>query len=193
MLFLHSIMGVGTNFFPMDIKKTPKLQGMLTDDEFTHIEAFPSFVRLLNHHALVVELGANSERLGELKGITFHRVIDNKELTLTADQLWVQLNYQVVHLLDFLPASNWGALAGAPLFQVFIALHKLMVKTSTLVAKVDFDLSSGEKSGTGLPITLGGLIGRIAPDEIKKKMAVKAIHKFSKAIGHSLDYKLQWA
>jgi len=193
-LFLHSIMGVGTNFFPMQVEKEPKLKGLLTDVEFAHIEAFPSFVRLLNTHALVGELRAcNKEgRLKSLRGIRFHRVIDNAEIELDAAALWVQLNYQVVHLLDFLPVSNWGATADAPLFQVFTALFALMTEANKLEAKIDFDLTAAEPSAAGLPVTLGGLISQVVPSGVKKNMSIKAVTKFSKKIGHSLDYTLLW-
>jgi hypothetical protein len=32
-LFLHSILGVGTNFFPMEVGKVPMLKGLLTEEE----------------------------------------------------------------------------------------------------------------------------------------------------------------
>merc|ERR1711998_760854 len=97
-----------------------------------HIEAFPSFVRLLNAHALVEELQANIHRLDGLRRVRFHRVIDNKELELDGADLWIQLNYQVVHLLDFLPASNWIAQADAPIFLTFRALHAFLSKAGKL-------------------------------------------------------------
>ena len=43
-LLLHSILGVATNYFPMKQELLPKLQGMLTDFENTHVEAFPSIL-----------------------------------------------------------------------------------------------------------------------------------------------------
>merc|ERR1712014_459605 len=119
-LFLHSIMGVGTNVFPMAVDKEPKLQSMLTDNEYLHIQAFPSILRLLYTRKLLTELAEHMEHLDSLKSITFHRVIDNKEISLTASQLWVQLNYQVCHQLDFLPVSNWIALKSNAFLSVFI-------------------------------------------------------------------------
>ncbi len=101
-------MGVGTNFFPMGKDKIPQLQRLLTEFEFTHIEAFPSFVRLLAHRRLIQELlKLDSARLRQLEKISFFRVIDNQPLSLTTEQLFVQLNFQLIHLLDFLPASHW--------------------------------------------------------------------------------------
>jgi hypothetical protein len=46
-MLLHSICGVGTNIFPMDANKLPKLAKLVTPAELTQICAFPSFVRLL--------------------------------------------------------------------------------------------------------------------------------------------------
>merc|ERR1712166_106132 len=65
-LFLHSIMGVGTNCFPMDASKIPQLKAMLTDFEFTHIEAFPSILRLL-YTPLLSFLTDNMTRLDKME------------------------------------------------------------------------------------------------------------------------------
>jgi len=46
-LFLHSIMGVGTNFFPMTVDLIPKLKTLVTELEYKQIEAFPSVLRLV--------------------------------------------------------------------------------------------------------------------------------------------------
>lgn len=186
-------MGVGTNIFPMHVESAEKLRALLTPEEFKHIEAFPSFVRLLYHHQFASELFANLHRIKDLKSVTFHRVIDNKPLTMNAEDLWVHLNYHIVHALDFLPASNWGVLSGSPLFQVFLVLQKLLAQTGQLVATVDFDLKSAEQSATGLPVTLGGLINRALPSSTKKRLGIKQIGRYSKEIGHSLNYKLEWA
>ena len=55
-LLLHSIMGVATNIFPMDVSKEPKLRSMLTDDEMVHVEAFPSVLRCLLNWDLTNDL-----------------------------------------------------------------------------------------------------------------------------------------
>mmetsp|Transcript_9493 Transcript_9493/g.12411 ORF Transcript_9493/g.12411 Transcript_9493/m.12411 type:complete len:92 (+) Transcript_9493:2-277(+) len=65
-LFLHSIMGVGTNIFPMDAEKIPKLKSMLTSFEYKHIAAFPSFIRLITHNKLLPEL---TKRITELDSL----------------------------------------------------------------------------------------------------------------------------
>ena len=129
-----------------------------------------------------------------LQSITLHRVIDNEKITLSAEDLWTHLNYQIIHLLDFIPVSNWGAQVSDPLFAVFIPLHDVLVRTKKLEAKIDFDLAGeGEPSNAGLPVTVGSVISNIVPSAIKKKISSKAIKKFSAKIGHSLDYQLNWA
>ncbi|CAJ1344891.1 unnamed protein product, partial [Effrenium voratum] len=109
-LFLHSILGVGTNFFPMKVEKIPKLQSFLTEEEFKHIEAFPSILRLMFHFDFIQELeNTGAAKVGEtFNGLKFHRVIDNKSLFLDAESFWVQMNYQLMHLLDFLPIADWS-------------------------------------------------------------------------------------
>ena len=49
----------------------------------------------------------NAADLSKLVGIQYHRVLDNAVIELDAESLWVQLNYQLIHLLDFLPSANW--------------------------------------------------------------------------------------
>merc|ERR1719502_424341 len=66
-LFLHSIMGVGTNVFPMSIDKLPQLESLLTPFEFSHVEAFPSVLRLLAEGSLLDLLSKRLDSLSELK------------------------------------------------------------------------------------------------------------------------------
>ncbi|CAE7234232.1 ANK3 [Symbiodinium pilosum] len=81
-LFLHSIMGVGTNYFPMKLDLVPKLQTLVSDEEFKHIEAFPSILRLMLHFDFIQELESQGPvRLASaFDGVSFRRVIDNKQL-----------------------------------------------------------------------------------------------------------------
>lgn len=192
-LLLHSIMGVGTNFFPMTIEKVPQLKGLLTDAEFTHIEVFPSILRLVNMKQLMVELTARANDLSRLRSITVHRVIDNTRITLTADELWVQLNYQLIHLLDFLPASNWAANWDDNFLSGFTELYALLVKTKNLQAFVDVDLTQAENGEDGRPLSLARVLVSVVPGTIMRRLAVQAQAKLSKRIGHSLSYDLVWA
>eukprot|EP00164_Ancoracysta_twista_P000717 GFYU01000944.1.p1 GENE.GFYU01000944.1~~GFYU01000944.1.p1 ORF type:complete len:342 (-),score=132.12 GFYU01000944.1:61-1086(-) len=191
-LFLHSIMGVGTNYFPMEVDKLPKLKTLLSDFEYEHIEAFPTILRLINHRRLVPELAENLDRLKDLESITCHRVIDNEKFTMSAEQLWVQLNFQLIHLLDFLPCSNWASNMDDNFLCNFVDLHNFLTNAAQLQTKVDLDLTEAKSGNDGAPLSVGKFIRSIMPSSVAKSMAVSQIERFSGAIGHSLDYTLTW-
>ena len=193
-LFLHSIMGVGTNFFPMSADKIPKLKSLLTPFEFKHIESFPSILRLLVVQDLITELMQyDTNKLDTLESIQFHRVIDNSEISLDGPSFWIHLNYQLIHLLDFLPVSNWHVLIEDPTFQAFISLYQFLQHTGKQTVILDFDLTSGETSADGLPVTLGSFLNSLVPSSLKKKLGINLIRTYSKKIGHDLKYKINWS
>ena len=102
-LFIHSILGVGTNIFPMEAEKIPMLASVLTPDEMDHVQAFPSILRIVG--PISAELRAKGpEHKAALQGIRFHRLIDNEVITLSGPQLWVQLNFHLCAPLPALPA-----------------------------------------------------------------------------------------
>jgi len=187
-LFLHSIMGVGTNFFPMGKEKIPKLKSLLNEKEFHHVESFPSVLRLLLGTDLIERLGEGTGTLRNMKELVFHRVIDNEKIVLSREDLFVQLNYQLIHLLDFLPAASWLSQLDDGFLHCFIRLHGLLNTQGALNAKVNFDLKSGESTRDGLTLTLGTLLRSVAPNTLLHKLNIKSVQRFSEKIGHSLDY-----
>ena len=62
-LLLHSIMGVGTNFFPMPAELIPKLQSLITEQEYKQVEAFPSVLRLTLGTDLLDQLEENKHQV----------------------------------------------------------------------------------------------------------------------------------
>ena len=107
-MLLHSIMGVGTNCFPMGLEKLPTLKSLLTEEEMAHVQAFPTVLRLLIHGPLLKELQRlTPEKLKTLKSIKMHRLLDNAQIEMEAEDLWVHLNLQMIHAIDFLPAASW--------------------------------------------------------------------------------------
>eukprot|EP00038_Savillea_parva_P013193 m.209453 g.209453 ORF g.209453 m.209453 type:complete len:385 (+) comp24605_c0_seq1:26-1180(+) len=192
-LFLHSILGVGTNVFPMAKEHEPTLAGMLTDVEMKHVAAFPSILRLLASFALVDELkAADTDRLQSIQRIEFHRVIDNEPMSLTGEEFWIQLNYQLIHLLDFLPVAHWAEHADDLFLQQFIPLHDIMTRCGKLTARVDFELTSIDSGTDGRPLSLAKFINQAVPASVKRKLATKSIKEFSSKIGHSLDYTITY-
>mmetsp|Transcript_20085 Transcript_20085/g.42048 ORF Transcript_20085/g.42048 Transcript_20085/m.42048 type:complete len:394 (-) Transcript_20085:31-1212(-) len=191
-LFLHSIMGVGTNFFPMGKELIPKLKTLVSPTDFKQIEAFPSVLRLILGTDVLEEMERNRGRWDGLKEIRFHRVIDNMSIVLTAEEFWTQLNYQLIHTLDFLPAASWLNQMDDSFMVAFLSLHSILSTSKKMVCKVDYLASSGEKTTDGIPLTLGSIIRGLAPNFVLKSLARKAIGKFSKAIDHDLGYELVW-
>jgi len=192
-LFLHSIMGVGTNFFPMTVDLIPKLKTLVTELEYKQIEAFPSVLRLVLGTNLLDDLEKNVHRLDSLQSVSFRRVIDNEPLTLKSDEFFQQLNYQLMHTLDFLPAASWLNQMDDGFMNAFISLHFILSDSKKMVCKVDYHAGSGEKTKDGIPVTVGSILRGIVPDAIIKTLARKAICKFSNAIGHDLQYEIVWA
>jgi hypothetical protein len=189
-MFLHSILGTGTNTFAMPASEIPALRALLSDFDFRHIESFPSVLRLL-YTDLLERLDAEAPRLGQLRAITMHRVIDNAPLELSADDLWIALNYQLMHLVDFLPVADWSRNANDTNLMLFRRLRGLLVKLGKLEAKVDELPARGAVEAP--PPTVGHWVLARVPEAVSWRMAQSTIARFSGAIGHSLDYTLRWA
>lgn len=191
-MLLHSILGTGTNTFAMTAEKIPALKALIGDSEWTHVESFPSILRLLYDLPLRAELWDNTDRLDAIESIRFHRVIDNAEITLTAEEFWTQLNYQMIHLIDFLPVSNWSAHANDTAFIIFRDLFALLTKAGKLDAKLDYVPASGPSEVEGEPQTFGAKLVDLLPVKLSERMAAKSIRRFSAQIGHSMDCEVLW-
>ena len=194
-MLLHSIMGVGTNCFPMELDKLPALRSLLTADEMVHVEAFPSVLRLLIHGPLLTELvGCDAAWLSRLRGLKMRRLLDNAPLEISAEQLWVQLNLQMIHAIDFLPPGGWQRTSNEYFFAVFIALHKLLTAIGKRDARVEWDESWRQPACDGVrPPTWRHWLIDMVPCAAISAMAAKQIGKYSAAIGHSLEYELVFA
>lgn len=192
-MLLHSILGTGTNTFAMAANKIPKLREMLTEFEMLHVEAFPSVLRLLYDQELLTELQTNVHRLDALQSIRFHRVIDNQPIQMSAEDFWIQLNYQMIHFVDFLPVANWVLHSSDPIFQNTFDLYQFLKQHDKLWATVALERPDGPKTTAGEPKTFGGLLSSLIPAKKKKTIAKKSIQQYSKSIDHSLEYTLTWA
>ena len=186
---LHSILGTGTNTFAMKAEKIPALKGFLTDFEWAHIAAFPSVLRLLYDLPLRAELRSNAHRPDALTRVDFRRVIDNEPMSLSGDDFWIQLNYQLIHLIDFLPAANWTTHANDTAFLLFRDLYDLLESTGKLEANVDYDPPGRVPTLTGETPGLGH-VTTLIPLPLSERMAARSVRRFSEKIGHSLDYQL---
>lgn len=192
-LLLHSILGTGTNTFAMSAEKIPALRALMTPFEWTHTEAFPSILRLLYVGRLRHELRDNLHRLDALRSIRFHRVIDNAPLELNAEDLWIALNYQLIHLVDFLPAANWSAHQSDTSFILFRDLYDLLDRCQKREAHVEYTPASGPRRLEGERQSVGAWLASRVPVRASERMAARSIARFSARIGHSVDYAITWA
>jgi hypothetical protein len=189
---LHSILGTATNTFAMDAAKIPQLKSLLTDDEATQVEAFPSVLRLFYDGALLDELDQNLHRLDQLQALHCHRVIDNEPLTIDAEQFWVNLNFHLMHFVDFMPAANWSTHRSDPLLQMFEKLSDLLDRAGKRQAKVEVSFPTTRTRPVGeRPSAFGRLVGRM-PGSLALRLARKSIRDYSDQAGHDLTYRLEW-
>lgn len=193
-MLLHSIMGVGTNCFPMTIDKLPTLAKLCAPYELAQIEAFPSVLRLLVHGPLLQELSAcPAEKLVNIGKLTLHRLLDNAPVELSGKQLFEQLNYQLIHAIDFLPAAAWQRTSNEYFFGIFVTLHEVLTRAGQLHAKVDWDPSWMQPMTAGArPETWRHWLVDLVPNVAIQFMASKQIARFSAAVGHSLEYRLEY-
>lgn len=191
-MFLHSILGTGTNTFAMSADKIPALRQLLSPADWTQVEAFPSVLRLLYAGPLRRELRANIHRADALASISFHRVIDNAPITISGDDLWIALNYQLIHLVDFLPVANWSVHQNDTSFILFRDLYDLLDKAGKREAMVGYAPPNAPRKMEGEPQGFGAWLTTLIPVGVSEKMAAKSVTRFSERIGHSLDYQLDW-
>jgi hypothetical protein len=192
-MLLHSILGTGTNTFAMSADKIPALRPLMSPAEWTQVEAFPSVLRLLYAGPLRRELRANVHRPDAIRSISFHRVIDNAPITITGEELWIALNYQLIHLVDFLPVANWSVHQNDTSFILFRDLYDLMEKAGKREAIVGYTPTQLPRKLEGESPGVGAWLTTLIPVSVSEKMAAKSVERFSHRIGHSLDYKIDWA
>ncbi len=190
-MLLHSILGTGTNTFAMGAEKMPALEKLMTAHEWEQTAAFPSVLRLLYAGELRKELWAKVGQAGSLRSISMHRVIDNAPITLSAEAFWEALNYQLIHLVDFLPVANWARHQNDTSFILFRDLYQYLNKVGQLRAKVDYNPASGKVEGEAQ--SFGAWLTTKIPVGTSEKMAAKSVGRFSERIGHSLAFELSWA
>lgn len=192
-MLLHSILGTGTNTFAMTADKIPALRPLMTPWEWTQVEAFPSVLRLLYAGPLRKELRANAHRADAIASISFHRVIDNAPITMSGKDLWIALNYQLIHLVDFLPAANWSSHQNDTSFILFRDLYDLLGRAGKREAAVGYTPSTGPRTSEGESNGLGEWLTTLIPVSVSERMAAKSVARFSARIGHSLDYSITWS
>lgn len=191
-MLLHSVLGTGTNTFAMSADKMPALKAFLSDADWTQICAFPSLLRLLYDTPLGEELRAKSGKWDTMKSISMFRVIDNAPLTLTAEEFFEGLNYQLMHLIDFLPVANWAAHQNVPSFIVFRELFDLMERNGKRAFALNYTPASGPAKLVDETAGLGGWLATKIPVGVSRKMTARSLRRFSERAGHDISYSIVW-
>ena len=119
-------------------------------------------------------------------------MIDNEPLTIDADNLWINLNYHLMHFVDFMPSANWSTHRTDPLLQMFGRLSSLLDRADQRQAQVEVVLPDARIAPVGETRTLFGRITGLLPPAVMLKLARKSIQKYSEKAGHDLAYKLDW-
>eukprot|EP00326_Haptolina_ericina_P004905 CAMPEP_0181231250 /NCGR_PEP_ID=MMETSP1096-20121128/34985_1 /TAXON_ID=156174 ORGANISM="Chrysochromulina ericina, Strain CCMP281" /NCGR_SAMPLE_ID=MMETSP1096 /ASSEMBLY_ACC=CAM_ASM_000453 /LENGTH=303 /DNA_ID=CAMNT_0023325237 /DNA_START=97 /DNA_END=1010 /DNA_ORIENTATION=+ len=181
-MLLHSVMGVGTtNVFPMPVERLPALRALISDNEMTHIECFPTVLRLLIQGDLLHQLvHCDPMQLRRLRSLRMHRLIDNQPIELIGDLLWEHLNLQLIHTIDFLPAASWRRTGGDFFFQIFVLLHRVLVLAGKLDAKVGYEHGWAQPLvRSARPPTWRHWLVDLAPTSMVLFMAAKQVTRFS--------------
>ena len=204
-LFLHSICGVNTNLFPLEFDKIPDMQNFLTFHEYLHVQAFPCMLRLLwVEHGLLDALwdqAASPEEpllADQLQGVTVN-TFHGTQLTLEGDELWMHLNYHLIHLLDFMPVQHYETFAIQDGFtRLFVRLHEFLRTQDRLWATVRLD-RIGQVPGMTAPDQDLPTWEHLTSSQANKEDAAKVhaqlgkqLRAYSEAIGHDLSYELHW-
>lgn len=193
-LLLHSILGTGTNTFAMDKTKIPALRALISPFEMAHVEAFPSLLRLLYAGDLRRELRDNLHRADALREIRFRRVIDNEPIVMSGEDLWIALNYQLIHLVDFMPVANWATHLNDTSYILLRDLFDLLDRAGKREALVKYvPPTERRKAPIGEHLDVGGWLTARIPIGLSEKMASASVRKFSERIGHDLGYSITWA
>jgi hypothetical protein len=129
-MFLHSICGVNTNLIPLNLNEIPLLEPLLTPHEYLHVQAFPGMLGLL-FVDLLDTLWDEPDCEQRLQGITFH-AFHGARLTLQGEDLWIHLDYHLIHLLVSCPANTLtDTLSMIPLSDcLFGSMNSCVVTTS---------------------------------------------------------------
>ena len=101
---------------------------------------------------------------------------------MTAENFWIQLNYQLIHLIDFLPVANWSVHANDTAFIVFRDLYAFLSETGKIGAELAYAPAPESGRAEGEVQGLGAKLVSLLPVQMSEKMAAKSVRQFSKQI-----------
>ena len=78
-------------------------------------------------------------------------------------------------------------------FILFRDLYDLLEKAGKREAHVDYTPATTPRKMEGEPQGVGAWLTTLIPVSVSERMAAKSVTRFSERIGHSLEYKINWA
>lgn len=117
-------------------------------------------------------------------------MIDNAPLYLSAQDLQIQLNYQLMHLIDFVPIANWYTQRSDPSFIVFRRLYNFLTDRKALELRLGYPHNLRPEPSLGAIRPLRHRWVDHLPKAVVQHFGARTIRQFSQAIGHDLGFKL---
>ena len=96
----------------------------------------------------------------------------------------MQLNYQLIHLVDFIPVANWGTHANDTSFIVFRDLYDLLTQAGQREAQIRCVPETNHTPWRSAESRREG--GFKIPVGLSERMAASQSPHISRQIGHSL-------
>ena len=127
-----------------------------------------------------------------MTSISMRRVIDNEPLELSGEAFWEAMNYQLIHLVDFMPVANWAAHRSENSYVLFRDVFDLMDRAGRIDADVVFRQPARGPMLQGETASLGTLLTTVIPVKVTEVMTARSVQRFSEQCGHSLEYRIDW-
>ena len=92
---------------------------------------------------------------------------------MSAEDFWIQLNYQLVHYIDFLPVANWGAYKADPLIQQLDLLSTFLDRAGKRMASVRFEKPSWTNKVVGESQSTVSKLSMFLPAPLTQKNGIQ--------------------
>ena len=120
-------------------------------------------------------------------------MIDNEPLTIDADNLWINLNYHLMHFVDFMPAANWSTHQADPLLQMFERLSSLLDRAGQRQAQVEVVVPRRQRPPRlAKPAHCSAGSPACYPQRSRSSLPANPSRNTLTKAGHDLAYQLDW-
>ena len=96
-------------------------------------------------------------------------------ITMSGEDFFIQLNFQLIHLVDFLPVANWAMHQNDTAFILFRDLYDLLERAGKKGARLRYTPASGPRRLVGEEQGIGGRLTTLIPVSLSEKMAAGSV------------------